>query len=557
MISDKKSVQHLHKMCLDCGLVDWVISPGSRNAPITITIGNDDRFNAIPVVDERSAAFIAVGNALKKGVASVITCTSGSASLNYAPAIAEAYYQEIPLLVVTADRPKKWIGQGEGQSIDQVNVYENYCLDSFHLNEDDDEAYMKETMLQVSKSLFGERKGPVHLNLAFEEPLYNVEEEGLSIEVNFKMQDNQSRFWDADRLSEVFANKERILILIGQHERDENVDYLLSELSNDGRVVVMTETNSNVTHPHFVNCIDRTLPPVADDKFHPDLVITIGGAIVSKRIKKYLRSIDNLKHWHVAESGVFPNVFEKLTEEVHCHPNAFFRAVNKNISTDVDADFQLAWRQRSLVNKGLHTAHMSQVRWSDLKVHERVHEWLPDGSVLHQGNSSVVRYYQLFDPIKSVTYLSNRGVSGIDGIMSTSVGYAMSSDKLNVLVIGDLSFNYDINAFWNEIEKDNLLVILVNNGGGGIFRIIDGPSSSGLMEKFFEVGNKSKVSYLAKAFGVQYCQVKSEDELDQALEKSVIDFSKGAFKGGIIEVDTSEVSSELVLKEYFTKVNPQ
>lgn len=556
MISDKKSVQLLHKFCLDLGILDWIISPGSRNAPITLTIGNDKAFNAVPVVDERSAAFIALGKALTLDRPVAVTCTSGSASLNYAPAISEAYYQEIPLFVITADRPQKWINNGEGQSIDQVDVYRNYTLASYHLNENDDESLMIEVFNRVADSLFGEKKGPVHLNLAFEEPLYNTVDLDLG-KVQFTLPEQLEMNWDKEDLIQKYSSKKRIMILVGQMQKNENLEYILSEILTDKRVVVLTETNSNLYNFNFVNCIDRTLPPVSEVDYHPELVITFGGAIVSKRIKKYLRSIKGLDHWHISASETFPNTFEALSETIEYFPEKVFREFSNVSEVGQDSDFQTKWLQRSFINQERHQQYIEGLTWSDMQAHAIIYDWLPDGAVLHQGNSSVVRYYQLFDPIKTVTYRSNRGVSGIDGCVSTAVGAAWGDDKLNVLVVGDLSFVYDINAWWNKLDKSNLLVLIINNGGGGIFKIIEGPSTTGVLDEYFEVRSKSKIEELVSAHGVRYSKVEDADSLDLNLQRLVTDFVNGQFEGEVIEVDTQEIDSEKVLKEYFQKVNPQ
>ncbi|CAG5085229.1 2-succinyl-5-enolpyruvyl-6-hydroxy-3-cyclohexene-1-carboxylate synthase [Parvicella tangerina] len=537
------------------GIVDWVISPGSRNAPITLTFANDPRINSLPVVDERSAAFIALGIGIRKGTPAAISCTSGSAALNYAPAIAEAYHQEVPLFIVTADRPQKWIGNGEGQSIDQVNVYQNYCLSSYHLNEDDSEELMIETFQKIVGDLFGHKRGPVHLNLAFEEPLYGTQDAVLSYK--FNQPEIRNELWKSEDLVNKYLKKKRVMVLVGQMSRDERLEYLLSELLVDKRLVVLTETNANLSHRHFVSCIDRSLPSLDQDQFLPELVITVGGAIVSKRIKKYLRSVPNLEHWHVSDTETFPDTFESLTERIFTTPTKFFRAIFDSLSLESNEDYQSRWVQRSFINKERHEHFVSNVQWSDLKAHALIYEWIPDGAILHQGNSSVVRYYQLFDPIKEVLYLSNRGVSGIDGIVSTALGFAHNDDRMNVVVVGDLSFQYDINALWNALNTDNVLIIVINNGGGGIFKIIDGPSSTGVLEDYFQVKSTTDLESLCKSYGKDYKKVYQEEGLEIVLMNVIAAFQANTFSGLVLEVDTSGVASAEILRDYFNEVNPQ
>lgn len=556
MISDKKSVQFLYKYCLDLGIVNWIISPGSRNAPITQTIGNAPYFDAIPVVDERSAAFIALGKAIATGNPVAITCTSGSASLNYAPAISEAYYQGIPLLIVTADRPRRWIDNGEGQAINQVDVYQNYAVASFHLNEDTEDQTIIDTFQEITRYLFGNNKGPVHLNLAFEEPLYGItQEEG--IDILFNLPAVREREQDLDGLIKKYQSKQKIMILVGQMDKNETLSYLLSELLIDKRVVVLTETNSNIYNFNFVNCIDRTLPPLSEENFHPDLVITLGGAIVSKRIKKYLRSINDLEHWHISSANSFPDTFEALTESIRQQPDRIMRAFLNVSGGNETSDFQVNWLQRSFLNQDKHFNFLRSVEWSDLKVHAIIYDWLPDHIVLHQGNSSVVRYFQLFEPIETIVYRSNRGVSGIDGCVSTALGASVGDNKLHVLVVGDLSFVYDSNAWWNGLDKSNLLVVVINNGGGGIFKIIDGPSKTGVLDKFFEVRSNANIKQLVNAHGMDYCLIADVASLESKLQEVITLYIKGDFSGGVLEVDTKETDSAGILKDYFKKVNPQ
>ncbi|MCB9195589.1 MAG: 2-succinyl-5-enolpyruvyl-6-hydroxy-3-cyclohexene-1-carboxylic-acid synthase [Flavobacteriales bacterium] len=554
MISNIKSVQFLKKFAEDFELFDWFFSPGSRNAPIVATIANDRQFNSTSIVDERSAGFIALGNSIRSKKASVICCTSGSASLNYAPAISEAFYQEIPMLIVTADRPQKWIDNGEGQSIHQIEVYKNYCLRSFHIDEDSDDDIIESIFVSIAAELQSSRKGPIHLNLAFEEPLYNFNESLELPNIRYQRIEEYGSIRESDYL-EKWKSKERIIVLIGQHSKSEGLTQLLKELMLDKRVVVMTENLSNTTDFHFVNCIDRTLPSINLNRFHPDLVITFGGAIVSKKIKNYFRAIANLEHWHISNTGTFPDVFQCLTFKIERETNGFLRNLIENNQFNEVSEFQNFWIERSLVNKENHSRFLQKIPWSDLKVHALIHDLIPDGSVLHQGNSSVVRYYQLFDTISEIEYLGNRGVSGIDGSMSTAVGYACRDNRLNVLVIGDLSFVYDNNALWNNLDKSNLLIIVINNEGGGIFRIIPGPDKTGKLDDFFEVGNSTDFSALAKAHNLDYQLSINENDLEENIINFLDLMSKKKYKGAIIEVRTPNILSSEILKSYFISVN--
>ncbi len=498
-------------------LKDWVLSPGSRNAPITLTISNDSYFNCDSVVDERSAAFIALGKSLVSRKATVICCTSGSAALNYAPAISEAYYQNVPLLVITADRPAKWIGNGEGQSINQVNVFANYCKASYSIEVEASLSQIESVFNEIEEGLNGKQKGPIHLNVAFDEPLYETAQSFKEFKFETKEIAEESKFRIEENQIEEWNSYNRILILCGQMTASEGLLFWLKDLSADPRIVIVTETISNVRDFQFVNCIDRTLTNIKYEECKPQLVVTLGGAVISKKIKKYLRSIAKLNHWHVDEPGQSINVFECLSNSFSCQPSSFIRAVVECNNFSQISDFKNQWLTASFISEEKHEEFLVNCEWSDLRVFQLLIDTMPNNINLHLGNSSVVRYVQLFNPISSITYFGNRGVSGIDGSSSTALGVASKSDKLNLLISGDLRFVYDGNAFCNNIPKSNLKVIVINNDGGGIFRIIPGPLDTGVVKERFEVGNSASISDLCRTYGVDSMQVSELSKLENGL----------------------------------------
>ncbi len=547
MISTKKSVQYLHKFCKDLAIQSWVFSPGSRNAPLTLTFCNDEYFNCTSIVDERSAAFIAMGKALAIQKCVAMSCTSGSAALNYAPAIAEAFYQKIPLLIVTSDRPQKWIGNGEGQSINQVGVFRNYIVSSYHINETDTEEEIIEVFEKLAVDLNNGIKGPIHLNLAFDEPLYDSIDEN-PVEINFyEEQKPIDTEIDFEKLSKEWNHYENIMILCGQNVKDEKLEVQLKYINDDSRVIVLTESLSNLNDFKYVNCIDRTLSKVDDDnELKPQLVVTIGEAIVSKKIKHYLRNISELSHWHISENGESMDIFEKLDRVIVSKVDCFFRELIKRIDFDSVSLFKSKWQQCSFLAEENHNQFLGSVAWSDLKVFSILHELIPDGISLHVGNSSPIRYMQLFNAIATINVYGNRGVSGIDGCTSTALGFSSESETHNLLIVGDLSFVYDVNAFWNQIIKDNLKIIVINNGGGGIFRIIPGPATTNQLDSRFEVGNSAQVSKLCEAYGVDYLNACNENEL----ESSFINLMNKK-ELGVLEVFTPNDVNASTLKDYF------
>jgi 2-succinyl-5-enolpyruvyl-6-hydroxy-3-cyclohexene-1-carboxylate synthase len=553
VISDKRVVQYFVALCKSAGIRQVVFSPGSRNAPLVLSFVQDDYFQCKSIVDERSAAFVALGLSIATNEPVMICCTSGSASLNYAPAIAEAYYQKMPLLVVTADRPQRWIDNGEGQAIRQIDVYQNYCKAGFHLNDTDIDVHIEKTLSEMGHTIFEGQKGPVHLNLSFEEPLYQTISKS-DVELSFTLSKNSNKnIQVSEELLEKWKCCERILIICGQMTPNTSLKYVLQELQQDQRIVVLTESTSNMQHPSFVNCIDRTLERIPrEEAYQPQLVITLGDAIVSKKIKTFLRNITTLEHWIVQPNAQAVDVFSCLTEVIDAEEANFLKQLflQGYDESRIDSGFQSKWRMQSYLAADYHESFLPDAPWSDLVVFDLLHQTLPERCHLHLANSSPIRYWQLFNGIESVHHYSNRGVSGIDGSSSTAVGVALINKSLNVLVTGDLSFVYDSHAFWNKYVPENLKVIVINNGGGGIFRIIPGPEQGEVLNDYFEVGNPASIKDICATYNMHYTMVNTKEGL--AIE--LANFYTSKDRPHVLEVFTPNTVNPQVLKEYFNFV---
>ncbi|MEO9005157.1 MAG: 2-succinyl-5-enolpyruvyl-6-hydroxy-3-cyclohexene-1-carboxylic-acid synthase, partial [Ginsengibacter sp.] len=297
-LSDKKSIQQIVLTLAELGLKNVIISPGSRNAPLTISFNQHPQFKCISIRDERSAAFFALGMSLELKEPVVLLCTSGSATLNYAPAIVEAYYQRIPLIVITADRPPEWIGQQDGQSIDQNNIYKNYIRHSYMLDgEATDEEKLWYNMRCINEGFAIATQtdpGPVHFNVPLREPLYGLKEAETFLPKILVTDVTKKHFDESDMkdLQNIFANSKKVMILVGQESPNNELNRLLVELAQNNNTISLCETTSNIHHPEFIEHIDRCLMSFHENEvqdFMPDLLITIGGAIVSKKIKAILR----------------------------------------------------------------------------------------------------------------------------------------------------------------------------------------------------------------------------------------------------------------------------
>ncbi|HET8810377.1 MAG TPA: 2-succinyl-5-enolpyruvyl-6-hydroxy-3-cyclohexene-1-carboxylic-acid synthase [Flavobacteriaceae bacterium] len=552
--------QILVELCVAKGIEHVVISPGSRNAPLTIGFANHPRIHAYSVVDERSAAFFALGMAqqIRKPVA--VVCTSGSALLNYYPAVAEAFYSDIPLLVISADRPEHLIDVGDGQTIRQPNVFQNHILYSANLksaakNElsENDQVFNEAEINLALNFAFG-KNGPVHINVPFDEPLYEKTETALQVS---EQQPPQTKAFDfevseTENFIKNWNSAERKIILVGVNFPKEIDQKYLDFFAEDKSVLVFTETTSNLHHPDFFPNIDTIIAPIEKDKtpdkyfkkLQPDLLLTFGGMVVSKKVKAFLRNYPPEKHFHINSKKAYDTFF-CLTQHFEVSPNQFFNVVLPKLQSG-KSDYREFWDKVKIHRKKKRTEYLEQIPFSDFMVFDAIFKQVPPNEMLQIGNSSAIRYAQLFDLDKSLSVFCNRGTSGIEGSVSTAVGAALASKNPTTLITGDLSFFYDSNGLWNNYIPKNFKIIIINNGGGGIFRILPGDKTANYFEKFFETPHELNAEPLAKMFGVEYSPVLNENELASKVEAF---FSKK--NNQILEIFTPREINDEVLLGYF------
>lgn len=542
--------QSVIEICRLKGIQHIVISPGSRNAPLTIGFSNNKAFQCYSIVDERCAAFFALGIAqqIRKPVA--VVCTSGSALLNYYPAIAEAFYSQIPLVVISADRPHDKIDIGDGQTIRQEYVFANHSL--FNANLTEEASIENDKLIGEAIAISIVQKGPVHINVPFEEPLYDTQdfcsvqpnvEETVVLEKPFSIIESDLNVW---------KNARKKLILVGELFPNTIESEIIEFLAKDESVVVFTEKTSNLHHESFISNIDTIITPFTEDDFkafQPDLLITFGGMIVSKRIKAFLRKYKPENHWHIDELRAY-DTFGCLTKQFVCHPNSFFFDVINQVEIDTSSDYNAKMQEIVTLRKQKQLGFLSTVPYSDFKVFDALTKGLPKNIQLQVSNSSAIRYLQLVDLDKSIEVFCNRGTSGIDGSTTTAIGAALVNNKPTVLITGDISFFYDSNALWNNYIPKNFKIILVNNGGGGIFRILPGHKETETFAKYFETSHNLDASNLCKMFGFDYFSAKNEDEVEKGLEMFFTENNKPI----LLEIFTPEKENDKILKEYFKKL---
>lgn len=546
--SDKRSIQILAYLLQEYGIHDVVISPGSRNAPLAIHFSENDALNCYSIVDERSAAFVALGMAksLKKPVA--VSCTSGSAAANYYPAVTEAFYQNTPLLLLTADRPADYVDIFDGQTIRQKNLYQQHSYGDFQLVEESVENADEENFRTIKKAIETcfEQQGPVHINIPLAEPLYNLVSE-LPRFPPVEKTIRRRKFDFPTQLAAQWNTAKRIMILVGTRDYSDELEMQLAQLVKNHSVVVLKEANSNLRHPKFFGHIDRYIfnfTEVDYALYAPDLLITVGQNVVSKKVKQFLRKAQPKAHWHI-DPVWQPDTYFALTERIQTSPEKLFAELLKNVSLEPSAYYNL-WDVLRDKKDRKHAEYCLLTGFSDFKLFEMLATALPAAANVHISNSSAIRYAQLFDFPQNNIYC-NRGTSGIDGSTSTAMGFAMKNAAQTVLVTGDISFFYDINGLWNNYIPPYTRIIVFNNGGGDIFKIIPGPSSTNALHEFIMTKHHKNAAHLAMHFGLAYTAVDDEETLARVFEN----FFKPSEEAKILEVDTSKIENAAVLKQYF------
>ncbi|MCL7754322.1 2-succinyl-5-enolpyruvyl-6-hydroxy-3-cyclohexene-1-carboxylic-acid synthase [Polaribacter sp. Z022] len=556
MFPKKELAQIVIAACHQFNIDTVVISPGSRNAPLTVGFSNHPEIEALSVVDERCAAFFALGIAQQKQKPVAIVCTSGSALLNYYPAIAEAFYSKIPLVVISADRPKHLIDIGDGQTIRQENVFENHILFSANLVEESEFKTKNLELVTEALHVSSSQKGPVHINVPFDEPLYETVD-NLDTDITNKVKQSVDKVissfslikddTDYKKLASIWNSSVKKMILVGVNYPDKDLLQLINVFAEDDSVLIFTETTSNLHHKKVVNSIDQLIFSLDDKQFKdlkPDVLITFGGMIVSKKIKQFLRKYQPKHHWNIDEQKA-TNTFFCLSEFIQLKPVNFFSEFSKSI-VKKDSNYQQKWLQLRDEKREKHQQYLSEVAHSDFKTFEQVLESIPNNSQLQISNSAVIRYAQLFTINATKTVFCNRGTSGIDGSTSTAIGAAFASKNQTVFITGDLSFFYDSNALWNKNIPANFRIILINNSGGGIFKIIPGPKSTNAT-KYFETPHSLTAEHLCKMYGFKYLKAYTTETVKKQLEG----FYEASEKPKILEIFTPSDDNDLILTSYF------
>ena len=554
---------NLVSICAAHGIKEAVLSPGSRSALLTVCFARHPQIRTHIIVDERSAAYTALGIAQQTQNTVALVCTSGTAALNYAPAVAEAWYANMPLLVITADRPPEWIGQMDGQAINQHNLYGAHVKRSFQLPVDtahpDAQWHVERQVSEAINLTRAALPGPVHINVPIREPFYQTLHNPPVDPIKPKLiQEIRSeaalsqQAWQ-DLLHQIKSSK-KVLILAGQYVYSSSLSSSLESLTNQNGVTVLGDLLSNLQQvPSALNRIDGIVTQLdqhSAEALRPDLLISFGRGLISKHLKNFFRKHPAQQHWHIQEAGAVGDLLQSVTQIVRLKPTRFFQQLAERLKNyQMDNHYRSLWQ--SLLQA---TADAQQVffnknktRFCDFILSKKILEYLPDGSDLHLANSMPVRYANIIGiGERNMRVYANRGTAGIDGSLSTAVGHALATDRLQTILIGDLSFFYDVNALWNEATPANLRIVLFNNHGGNIFTMIEGPAKLPECERYFVTPHQRKAESLAEDFGLAYQHADNH----QALADCLDNFFLPSDKAKILELVTDDKINTEVFRGY-------
>jgi len=493
-----------------------VLSPGSRNAPIVQAFTQDRFFHCHSMVDERNAAFYALGIIQCTQQPVAVCCTSGTALLNYAPAVAEAFYQQLPLVVISADRATEWIGQMDGQTLPQPNVFGSMVKKSVHLSEIKTATEKWYCNRLVNEALIAciANHAPVHINIPLSEPLfdYSVEKLPEVRKINYAL---PKKTVGIEPFAEEWNVAAKKMIVVGQMFSNPRLMELLEKLAQKSGCIILSEHLANCNSEKFIHNFDVVLAVLDKNEeanFSPDLLLTFGGHIVSKRLKRCLQAHQPKKHWQLSQSDTVVDLFQSLTDLIETDTEDFLERLINHSFQKTESNYAQSWQ-----NLSKQIAEPAEnADFSDIYATGKFLKQLPNHTQLILANSSAVRNAQLFRLHKTIEVRCNRGTSGIEGSMASAVGFASICKQPVYLLIGDLSFFYTMNALWNIQHIKNLHILLINNGGGSIFHTLPGLNKSASLN-YVAAAHQTTAKLWAEAADLRYLQADNPLTLEKNL----------------------------------------
>ena len=535
------------------GVEEAVICPGSRNAPLMLALVRHPKIHCYSISDERSAGFFGLGLVLASKKPVILCCTSGSAGLNFAPSVVEAFFQELPLLVFTADRPAEWIGQWDGQTIYQKELYGKHVKQfiDFPTDTHQEANYYVDLGMGAYQQACAEPKGPVHVNIPISEPFYPSQGESLPLSSLPILSENELSTMDKGakvktiNLSTYFDAKkaQSILITVGQRPSNELENDYFSQLALLG-IPVIGDATANL--PVACQC-DHDLVLANEELWpalKPDLHIHFGKSFVSKRIKQFLRREKPSKSFLIHPNPIGrPDPFQSLTDVIQMDTLQFLQECTW------PGQHTNPWKPLAQKVISIQEKFFNRPNFTELHIYHDLINQIEnmEGAEVHIANSLAIRYVNWTAAHFSQTEVfSNRGTSGIDGCLSTAVGASQKTSKISISILGDVAFHYDKNALWNQYVPKNLRIIVFNNGGGGIFRNLDGAKELPELNEFMETQQNFTAKNTCLDAGINYYSARNFEEWNVISEQ----FFKTGQQASLVEIFTNSIENAGELKKY-------
>ena len=474
MYTELKNYQLIIAMLKKYGVKHLVLSAGSRNVPFVHSVEQDSYFKCYSVVDERSAGYFAIGLAQELNEPVLISCTASTASCNYYPPVAEAFYQNVPLIILTSDRDPQMLGQREDQMINQVDMFKRHTRKSVNLpiiHNSDDEYYcerlLNEALLELNHK---GQMGPVHINV----PMNSYNKSFIVNKLPEVKKIDRICYEDNDVIwktkYEQLKNTNKIMIMCGQKNKvSKRLNDAIAKFEEKFNCIVAFDYMSNVNVDGFntVMLMDNNYIDIPTfNNLLPEIIISFGGQVFSGLKSGMRNTTKKFEHWLIAEDGMVCDLFKGLKDIFECSPEFFF----EKMCSFADSNMINNKEYHDLYEKAIDNIVIPELNYSGAYAIKKVVEAIPENSILHLSINDSIRLTNFFKLNKNISVYANIGTYGIDGCMSTFFGQIVANkNKQGYLIIGDLSYFYDMNSMKINSIADNAHILLINNHGGSEF----------------------------------------------------------------------------------------
>lgn len=525
MYTELKSYQIIIALLKEYGIRRCVLSAGSRNLPFVHSVEEDPYFECYSVVDERSAGYFALGLAQQSAEPVVISCTSSTATCNYWPPVAEAFYQNVPLVVLTSDRDPAKLGQLEDQMIDQVGMYDRHVRKSVNLpivRDDGDFHYCWRLVNEALLELDHHGGGPVQINVPsrWYSTSFTVSE--LPRVRRITRVDHETSDVEWRNRAAKLRSCSRVLVACGQGVPSDSLKKALEGFFGCYNSAIAVEYMSNALVDGSVNtsvCFDsRYVTPKKFAEFVPEVVISYGGNIM-QGLKEMLRGSNaDMEHWLIDEGGKVCDAFGHITSVFECSPEFFFRRMTELVGDGAANDMIY---YNSIASYAASVVY-PEFEWGNIYAIKNVVERIPSGSVLHLSINDSIRIANFFRLQPNISVYANIGTHGIDGCMSSLMGQSQTAEGLAFLVTGDLAFFYDMNSLRIRHVGSNVRILLCNNHGGEEF-YYNGIWQNASSDLHTSARHSAVAGPWAESCGFRYLRADDKKSFDAALPEFLAD----------------------------------